>query len=158
MAKTAEEKAASAKNARLKRFFRITLDQYKEVEEYEQATMPVLLGTTRRALDHNHTTGQLRGVLDFRINRALGMIETSFKEKTPEILRALAFYLDLLPVSVVLGPRYGIIGKAKKKKKMFFGSPSGPYEVKETKKPRAPKKRSHKVKPAMHDYIVAVQD
>ena len=83
MAKTAEEKAASAKNARLKRFFLITLDQYKEVEKYEQLAMPILLGTTRRALDHNHTTGQLRGILDFRINRALGMIETSFKEKTP---------------------------------------------------------------------------
>jgi hypothetical protein len=135
MAKTAEEKAASAKNARLKRFFRITLDQYKEVEEYEQATMPVLLGTTRRALDHNHTTGQLRGVLDFRINRALGMIETSFKEKTPEILRALAYYLEHFPVTTVLGPRYGIIGKAKKKKVMIFGSANG--QIKPEKRKRA---------------------
>ena len=134
MAKTAEEKAASAKNARLKRFFLITLDQYKEVEKYEQVAMPILLGTTRRALDHNHTTGQLRGILDFRINRALGMIETSFKEKTPQILAELAYYLENLPVDHVLGPRYGIIGKAKKKKVMIYGSPDGP--IKPTKRKR----------------------
>ena len=128
MGKTKQEKAEGAKNARLKRFFRITLAEYREVEEYEQQTMPVLLGTTRRALDHNHTTGQLRGVLDFRINRALGMIETSFKDKTPDILRALAAYLDLFPVTVVLGKRYGIIGKAKKKKVMIYGSAYGPIK------------------------------
>jgi len=143
MGKTKQEKADAAKNARLKRFFRITLAEYREVEEYEQKTMPVLLGTTRRALDHNHTTGQLRGVLDFRINRALGMIETSFKDKTPDILRALAAYLEHYPVNMVLGRRFGIIGKAKKKKKMFYGSPTGPVEVKESKKPK-PKKRKKK--------------
>jgi hypothetical protein len=134
LAKTKQEKAEAAKNARLKRFFCITLEEYKAVEEYEKQTMPVLLGTTRRALDHNHTTGQLRGVLDFRINRALGMIETSFKERTPDILRALAAYLDLHPVDLVLGVRYGIIGKAKKKKVMIYGSPQGP--IKATKRKR----------------------
>jgi hypothetical protein len=134
MPKTAQEKAEGAKNARLKRFFHITLEEYKKVEAYEAATMPVLLGTTRRALDHNHTTGQLRGVLDFRINRALGMIETSFKEKTPDILRALAAYLDLYPVNMVLGRRYGIIGKAKKKKVMIYGSPEGPIKPEKRKR------------------------
>ena len=135
MAKTKQEKAEGAKNARLKRFFRITLTEYKAVEAYEQETMPVLLGTTRRALDHNHTTGQLRGVLDFRINRALGMIETSFKDKTPDILRALAAYLDLFPVTVVLGKRRsGIIGKAKKKKGMIYGSEKGPIKPEKRKR------------------------
>lgn len=131
MAKSPEEKSASAKNARLKKFFLITLGQYKAVESYQQegfGGMDVLLGTTRRALDHNHTTGQLRGVLDFRINRALGMIETSFKEATPDILRALAYYLEHPPVTTVLGPKYGIIGKAKNKKRMVYGSENGPLK------------------------------
>jgi hypothetical protein len=84
-------------------------------------------------LDHNHTTGQLRGVLDFRINRALGMIETSFKEKTPDILRHLAQYLEHYPVNMVLGRRYGIIGKAKKKKVMIYGSEKGPIKPEKRK-------------------------
>ena len=117
MSKTAQEKAEGAKNARLKRFFHITLEEYKKVEAYEAATMPSLLGTTRRALD----------------NRALGMIETSFKEKTPDILRHLAQYLEHYPVNMVLGRRYGIIGKAKKKKVMIYGSEKGPIKPEKRK-------------------------
>ena len=96
--------------------------------------MPLLLGTTRRALDHDHTTGQLRGILDFRINRALGMIENSFKEKTPEILRHLAYYLERYPVTDVLGPHFGILGKAKKKKVMIYGSAYGPIKPEKRKR------------------------
>ena len=130
LAKTKQEKADTAKNARLKRFFRITLPEYRAVEAYQQATAPILLGTTRRALDHEHTTGLLRGVLDWRINRALGLIENTFKEKTPDVLYALASYLIAPPVTSVFGcKKYGIIGKAKKKKKMVFGSANGPIKT-----------------------------
>jgi hypothetical protein len=128
MPKTKEQKAEGAKNARLKRFFRISLEEYRKVEKYEELTTPLLLGTTRRALDHVHSTGQLRGILDWRINRALGLIENSFKESTPGILRQLALYLEHYPVNMVLGRRFGIIGKAKKKKKMVYGSPTGPIK------------------------------
>lgn len=112
------------------RFFRMSLAEYRQVENF-QATgefqiFGILLGTTRRALDHNHTTGQLRGILDWRINRALGLIENAFHEKTPDVLYALAAYFKNPPVTTVLGPRYGIIGRAKKKKKMIFGSENGP--------------------------------
>lgn len=141
MPKTKEQKAEGAKNARLLRFFRISLAEYKQVEDFQATnlckvgnvttksgalSMGILLGTTRRALDHNHQTGQLRGILDWRINRALGLIENAFHEKTAEVLHALAYYLNYPPVTTVLGPRFGIIGKAKKKKKMIFGSPNGP--------------------------------
>jgi hypothetical protein len=134
MSKTKQQKADAAKNARLKRFFRIDLEDYKKVEAYEQEHCPVLLGTTRRALDHQHQTGQLRGILDWRINRALGLVENAFHEDTPKVLQSLAWYLMHFPVTTVLGPRYGIIGKAKKKKVMIYGSPTGP--IKPAKKAR----------------------
>ena len=132
MAKTKQEKADTAKNARLKRFFRITLEEYRKVEAYEQEHCPVLLGTTRRALDHQHQTGQLRGILDWRVNRALGLIENAFHERTSMVLQSLAWYLTYLPVTTVLGERYGIIGRARAKRKMIYGSPSGP--IKESRK------------------------
>jgi hypothetical protein len=129
MAKTAEQKAEGAKNARLKRFFRLDLKEYKQVEGYQvRVGLGILLGTTRRALDHIHTTGQLRGILDWRINRALGWIEAACGDKTVDALYALASYIQAYPVTAVLGPRFGIIGKAKKKKKMVFGSPNGPIK------------------------------
>jgi hypothetical protein len=134
MSKTKKQKADAAKNARLKRFFRIDLEEYRKVEAYESEHTPVLLGTTRRALDHQHQTGQLRGILDWRINRALGLIENAFHEDAPKILQSLAWYLMHFPVTTVLGPRYGIIGRAKKKKVMIYGSPTGP--IKPAKKAR----------------------
>ena len=129
-------KQEKAKDARLQKFFRVSLEEYRAIEAYQSNVLcyGFLLGTTRRGLDHNHTTGQVRGILDWRINRALGIIENAFKESSPVILRQMAGYLESPPAYAIIGERYGIIGKAKNKKKMVYGSVQGPLPVEKRKK------------------------
>lgn len=129
-------KSEKAKDARLRKFFRVSLDEYKAVEKFQadDAIFSVLLGTTRRAWDHVHTTGLGRGILDWRINRALGIIENGFKDQTPLILRALACYFECSPAVAVIGERYGILHRAKNKKKMVYGSAQGPLPAEKRKK------------------------
>ena len=123
MARTPEQKRDAAKDARLKKFFRTSLGEYRAIEKFEAENpeyAPVL-GTTRRGLDHCHTTGLIRGVLDWRVNRALGIIENAFKEDAAKVFRAMAEYVERYPALLVIGVRYGIIGRAKKKKVMKYG-------------------------------------
>lgn len=76
--------------------------------------------------DHCHRTGLIRGRLDWRLNKALGVIEKFAPTKTSAVLRALAEYLDHPPATTALGhPTYGLIGKAQYKKKMVYGPPEG---------------------------------
>lgn len=119
------DKKEKAKDARLRRFFRTSLDEYRAIEEFQSKTVEFapVLGTTRRGLDHCHKTGLVRGVLDWRVNRALGIIENAFKENTVSVLRAMADYMERYPALLVIGVRYGLIGKAKAKKKMVYGPP-----------------------------------
>lgn len=127
MAKTPEQKRDAAKDARLKKFFRTSLEEYRAIEAYQEKYFNPVLGTTRRGLDHDHKTGMIRGVLDWRVNRALGIIENAFKENTVYVLQTLARYIANPPALAVLGgPRYGLIGQAKNKKVMIYGSPEGP--------------------------------
>src|SRR5208337_2403853 len=104
MAKTAEEKSMSAKKARLWKYYRITPEQQAAVE-YFQKNDPTLSKLLERGnlddktpallfTDHNHDTGLFRGRLAYLINKALGTFESSYKERTPAILRALAEYLE----------------------------------------------------------------
>jgi Recombination endonuclease VII len=147
MAKTPEQKRDAAKDARLKKFFRTSLEEYRAIEGWQANSRgSILLGTTRRGLDHNHTTGLIRGVLDWRINRALGIIENSFREASPKVLRELANYLEMPPATFVVGERYGLVGQAKNKKVMVYGSRNGPLPAIKNKKrkkkvARKPKKR-----------------
>jgi len=136
MAKTAEEKSMSAKKARLWKYYRITPEQQAAVE-YFQKNDPTLSKLLERGnlddktpallfTDHNHDTGLFRGRLAYLINKALGTFESSYKERTPAILRALAEYLEYPPAVRVIGPHYGLIGRAKQKKSMIYGSANGP--------------------------------
>ena len=129
MAKTAQQKKDSAKDARLKKFFRVSLEEYRAIEKFQEERYNeygLLLGTTRRGLDHNHASGLIRGVLDWRINRALGIIENAFSRLTPVVLRQMATYMDIHPAPLVIGNRYGLTGQAKNKKVMIYGSENGP--------------------------------
>jgi hypothetical protein len=123
MAQTPEERRYAAKKRRLMLLFRISPEEQDKIEKYQGASkFWVLLGKTM-GTDHSHVSGLVRGRLDFRINKALGMLENSFKELTPQILRALADYLDNPPAVNAIGPRYGLIGKAQVKHKMIYGPP-----------------------------------
>ena len=87
-------------------------------------------------MDHRHDTGQIYGLLDWRLNRALGLIEKVNKERTSDVLRALAEYLDNPPAVQALGRKvYGMIGIAKPNKKIkVYGSENGPLPVVKSKK------------------------
>lgn len=67
--------------------FGLTLD---EVAEYEKVRACEVCGSSEKlCIDHNHTTGQIRGILCSGCNSALGLARDD-----PSILRALADYLD----------------------------------------------------------------
>ena len=114
-----------ALNSRLWMLYRITLKEREAIEKYERAhpSFKYLLGQ-RLGTDHNHKTGQIRGLLEWRINRAYGMLEAVCPDNLPRLLHALAEFHEKPPAVAVLGEkRYGLIGKAKKKKKMIYGPP-----------------------------------
>ena len=123
MAQTPEQRRYAAKKRKLMLLFRITPEEQEKIEKYQGSSkFWVLLGKTM-GTDHSHVSGLVRGRLDFRINRALGMLENSFKELTPQILRALAEYLEHPPAVDAIGERYGLLGKAQVKRKMIYGPP-----------------------------------
>lgn len=138
MAQTKEEKSLAAKRARAWTLYRITLEEQEMVEAYQwcQAPFNVLLtkgDPKENALlfnDHSHVTGLYRGRLAYLINKALGVLEGAYKERTSTILRALVRYLDSPPAVEAIGPHYGMIGRAKlNKKKPIYGSPDGPIKA-----------------------------
>lgn len=131
--KSKAEVAASAKRRRLWVLFRITPEEQAAVEEFQNTHPPfdVLMEASRKikrgmlGTDHHHGSGLIRGRLGAGINKALGIIENLFQERTGEILRALAAYYDNPPAVQVLGKRYGMIGRAKINKKKKLYGPTG---------------------------------
>jgi hypothetical protein len=113
-----------AKNNRLMKLYRITLAERDKIRAY-QAGHPqfkLLLGGKAEGTDHNHKTGLIRGILNWRINRAYGILENACRENLSEVLRALALFHDEPPATTVLGEkRYGLLGKAMYKKVMRYG-------------------------------------
>ena len=134
-------KKEKAKNSKLWTLFRITLAEQKKIETYQRKhpVLKHLLSQYRLGTDHNHKSGLIRGVMDWRINKAYGAIENAFPDNVSNVLRALADYNDHPPAIKVLGgKRYGLIGKAMYKLRMEYGD--GTVIVRKRKK----RKRSRK--------------
>jgi hypothetical protein len=116
----------SALARRLWVLYRITPKEQERIEAFQVShdAFRLLLGH-RMGTDHDHKTGLIRGRLDWRINKALGHFErVATGPKLAEIFRALALYVEQPPAITALGgPRYGLIGLAKYKKKMVYGPP-----------------------------------
>jgi hypothetical protein len=138
MAQTKEQRRDNAKRTRLWELYRITPEEQDEVEIFqrEDPTLSILLTkgdpTVEAQLynDHNHATGLYRGRLAYLINKALGTIENTYKERTPAILRALADYMDFPPALRKGIKRYGLIGRSKlNKKHPVYGSENGPIKA-----------------------------
>lgn len=115
--------------------FRLTPEEWDTILEY-QGGVCAISGkppvTVRLSTDHNHRSGLVRGLLSLSMNRGLGYFNDD-----PVLLRKAADYLENPPAIAALGREvFGVIGKAKHKKTMVYGSPNGPI--------KAPKKAGKK--------------
>ena len=108
--------------------FRLTPEEHERIRLFQlnNSTYRELLGK-RLGTDHDHKTGLIRGLLEWRINRAYGLLEKVCEGRSlPKILRALAWYHEYPPaVAALREKRYGLIGQAKKKRRMIYGPPKG---------------------------------
>lgn len=123
---TPESKALQAKRKRLWTLFRITPEEETLIEAFQRShpELKLLLGK-HMGVDHRHSDGFIRGRLEWRINRAYGMLEQVCPTNLPALLHALALYHEHPPAEQALGEkRYGLIGQAKMKKKMLYGPPA----------------------------------
>lgn len=107
-------KQEKAKDARLKREFHITLEEFRKVLAYQgggcaicgkklnKKGKPLLL-----AVDHCHTTGLVRGVLCWPCNKGIAVFQDDVDR-----LRKAALYFEHNPFTVVLGKeRYTAPGR-----------------------------------------------
>jgi hypothetical protein len=87
----AEKAYLQRRRADVKRRFGITWDEYQEFVSAKTCEVCGDAGDSlgRLSLDHDHETGQLRGVLCTKCNLALGCVNDD-----PERLHALALYLE----------------------------------------------------------------
>ena len=76
-----------AKEFNLKRKFNLTLTQYKELLQKQNNVCAICGGTCTKSLavDHNHNTGKVRGLLCNNCNRGLGHFKDSIKNLTTAI-------------------------------------------------------------------------
>lgn len=115
----------SSRKSRLWALYRLTPEELDKIESFQKnhPIYKLLLGKWE-GTDHHHASGLIRGRLEFRINRAYGMLEKACPNNLPAVLRALALYHEHPPAELALGEkRYGLIGQAKYKKKMVYGPP-----------------------------------
>lgn len=102
--------------------YRLTLDQYDKLFEFQNgrcAGCNRQPGLRRLAVDHCHSTGEIRGLLCWSCNNGL-----AFYDDDADRLQKLAGYLRTPPATQALGLTvYGLLGKAQRKKKMVYGGP-----------------------------------
>lgn len=108
------------RSRRLWELYRLTEEQYQTILTYQGGVCAItgrLPGRQALNVDHDHETGQIRGLLSPWANKGL-----SFFDDDPYLLRRAASYLENLPSVAALGaPVYGLLGRAKRKKVMVYG-------------------------------------
>ncbi len=71
----------------LKRKYNLTVEGYEQMLQHQNGVCKICKGLDpsgrRLAVDHCHTTGEIRGLLCPSCNTALGRIEQYLKNKTP---------------------------------------------------------------------------
>jgi len=109
---------------RLWTLYRITPEDWKHVSDYQGGVCAISgnsPGKYNLSIDHDHSSGRFRGLLSPMFNRGLAMFNDD-----PVLLRKAADYLENPTAPRALGKEiYGLIGKARGKKKMIYGGPNG---------------------------------
>jgi hypothetical protein len=115
--------ADSSRKSHLWTCFRLTPEDYTVIEAFQGGVCAACgrRETRRLAVDHDHKTGKIRGLLCWVCNRALGMMRDRV-----DVAEGLALYLTDPPAPSALGKEvYGMIGKALKSKKVkVYGPPA----------------------------------
>lgn len=111
-----------ARSKRLYELYRLTCEEWEKILVFQKGVCAISgepAGSKRLATDHCHKTGRIRGLLDWRMNRAIAMFRDD-----PKLLRAAADYLERPSAPRALGKEtYGLLGKAQRKRKMIYGKP-----------------------------------
>lgn len=127
--------AAKTRESRLRRTFNICSEEYEKVLEYQGGVCAITgrpAGTLALAVDHDHKTGLIRGLLSQQANKGLAI----FQDR-PDWLRAAADYMENPPMSIALDEEvYGVMGRMTNKAKSRKYGPLG------TKTPQARKSDS----------------
>lgn len=125
---TKSSKSQSAKDkaqdARRRAIYNISSEEYEAVLAYQNGRCAItgrLPATLSLAIDHDHRTGLIRGLLGNQANKGLALFQDN-----PEWLRRAADYLENPPVTTVIGePVYGVQGRVTKKAKNRKYGPDG---------------------------------
>jgi len=117
-------KARRAKDLRLQREFHITLEQFDKVLEAQGGACAICKNTHNKkgepfklAVDHDHTTGEVRGLVCYLCNKSLAILLDDYKRAYGAYL-----YLKTPPFEKVFGHKIytvpGRIGTKVRKKKL----------------------------------------
>lgn len=104
---------------RLWNLYRLTPADYDRVLAHQNGACACCgyVGLKRLAVDHEHRTGLIRGLLCWSCNYCIGVSKDDAKK-----LRQMVIYLEQPPAVSALGRRvYGLLGRAKRKKVMVYG-------------------------------------
>jgi Recombination endonuclease VII len=123
-----ETQKEKQKATRLWVVYRLTLEDQKKILEFQGGVCAISGKPPKKqplSCDHDHKNGKIRGMISTRINRGL-----AYFNDDPALLRRAADYLENPTAPRALGREvYGLIGQARHKSKMVYGSPSGPIKA-----------------------------
>lgn len=135
-AENAEHRAKAVTNSRkshLWNLYRLTPEAYAQIEAFQGGVCAACgkpAERVRLAVDHEHSTGRVRGLLCWICNRALGFICDR-----QDVAEGLALYLLDPPAPKALGKEtYGMIGKALRSKKVKIYGPPAPVVIGQKRK------------------------
>jgi len=112
-----------ARDLRLRRQYGITTEQYEQMLAHQGGVCAVCRRPPKNLplnVDHDHTSGLVRGLLCWRCNsRVIGAARDD-----PSVLRAAAEYLDHPPACAAIGAVYGRTGRVTKKRRRRRKTPT----------------------------------
>ena len=113
--------------------YRLSEAKYKAISEF-QGNVCAGCGEPPRgrslAVDHDHKTGRIRGLLCWHCNRAIGIA----RDKADALSKLGAYLLSPTAPAALGEETYGLIGKAKASKKVKVYGPPAPVVIGQKRK------------------------